>query len=90
MSFNVKMNRAPLGNAWNLFSASAFDGSSDPGVPQAEDGDNDMPPIESSDGSENLDELSSNEGADQSIGSSSADVDPARTRALDGNDRRTK
>jgi hypothetical protein len=87
MSFNAKITRSPMGNSWNLFSASAFDGSSDPRTPEAEDGDNDLPPVESSDGDENLSELSSNEGIDEMAGNSAADVDPARTR---GNDRRTK
>lgn len=89
MSFSVKINYSPMGNSWNLFSSGAFDGSSDPGVPQAEDGDNDMPPIESFDGGENPNEMNSNEGMDQVIGNSPVEEDPSRAFS-GGNDRRTK
>jgi hypothetical protein len=89
MSFFVKINYSPMGNSWNLFSAGAFDGSSDPGVPQAEDGDNDLPPIESFDGGENLTEMNSNEGVDQVIGNSPAE-DDSSSAFSGGNDRRTK
>jgi hypothetical protein len=88
MSFFVKMTYSPMGNSWNLFSASAFDGGSDPGIPQAEDGDNDFPPIETSDGGENLNEMSSNDGLDQSIGNSPEE--DGSSSFSGGNDRRTK
>jgi len=81
MSFFVKMTYSPTGNSWNLFSSSAFEGGSDPGVPQAEDGDNVLPPVESSDGGENINDMSSNEGVDQQTGNTGIDVDPARTFA---------
>ncbi len=87
MSFNVKFTYSPIGNAWNLFSAGAFEGSADPGVPGADDADNDMPPIESSDVSENLNEMSSNDGPGQVIGNAS-DEDVSSSFS-GGNDRRT-
>jgi hypothetical protein len=88
MSFYVKINYSPMGNSWNLFSAGAFDGGSDPGVPQAEDGDNDMPPIESFDGGETLNEMSSTDGMDQVIGNSPEE--DGSSSFSGGNDRRTK
>ena len=88
MSFNVKLFYSPIGNAWNLFSAGAFEGSADPGSPGADDADSDLPPIESSDISENLDEMSSDDGPGQVIGNASEE--DGSSSFSGGNDRRTK
>lgn len=88
MSFNVATTYFPLGKSWNFFSAGAFEGGGDPGVPQAEDGDNDFPPIETSEGDENLGEMSSNDGPDQKTGNSPEE--DGSSSFSGGNDRRTK
>lgn len=88
MFFSVKMTYSPIGNAWNLFSAGAFEGGADPGVSGADVADNDFPPIESSDVSENLNEMSSDDGPGQVIGNASEE--DGSSSFSGGNDRRTK
>jgi hypothetical protein len=77
------MQFSPMYNSRNHFTSAAFDGASDPGVPQSDDGDNDLPQIESSDIGESINDMSSTEGFGRDNNEAPGIVDPARTRAVD-------